>query len=333
VESESCGQLVRSLVLVVIALWGVLLAGQSGAPPIPPWPSDNKPPRNPQGNYIFLDQTASTIVVVIPGALTGEPDQSAQIIRLPFHNRFDPEVSVSIAKTEPDRYRYVYSLANGKAAEDAVTSWKIALSCDDPQFSIDSRPIGWHCTETHGAGLHQFALPYVSGSTCAVVCFLDGPQAPNSASARLTILSGVRPGFTTASAENYPTFQVPQDWPEVIRYSSQLSTLGDFAWSDKHTVTLGPRFSAGVSASAMATDFLQGLAELVSSRRLAGDSEFLKQLRADLTQAAQTGHLGNATLGNASTDLEREIAEAVKLSFGQAGAQPTEGNRPPRAPR
>jgi len=310
----------RSLVLVVIALWGGLLAGQSGAPPIPPWPSDNKPPRNLQGSYVFLDQAASTIVVVIPGALTSEPDQSAQIIRLPFHNRFDPEVSVSIAKTEPDRYRYVYSLANGKEAKDSVTSWKIALSCDDSQFSIDSRPIGWHCTQTQGAGLRQFALPYVSGSTCAVVCFLDGQQAPNSASDQLTILSGARPGFTTASAENYPTFQVSQDWPEVIRYSTQLTTLGGFAWSDRHTVTLGPRFGTDVGASAMATDFLQGLAELVRTRRLPSDSEFLRRLRAALTQAAQTGHLGNANFGNASTDFERGIIEAVKLSFGQAGA-------------
>lgn len=317
--SESSGWILRALVSVVIAFLHGPLAGQSGVPPVPPWPSDNKPPSNLSGNYIFLDQAGSAIVVVIPGALRGEPDQPAEIIRLPFHNRFDPVVAVSIAKAEPDRYRYVYSLANGRAAKDSVASWKIAISCDDPQFSIDSRPIGWHCTEIDGVGLRQFALPYVSGSTCAVVCFLDGQQAPNSASDQLTILSGARPGFTTASAENYPTFQVSQDWPEVIRYSTQLTTLGGFAWSDRHTVTLGPRFGTDVGASAMATDFLQGLAELVRTRRLPSDSEFLRRLRAALTQAAQTGHLGNANFGNVSTDFEREIIEAVKLSFGQVG--------------
>jgi hypothetical protein len=305
---------------VVITLLQDPLTGQSGVLPLPSWPSDNKPPGDLRGNFVFLDQAGSTIVVVIPGSLKGEPDQPAEIIRVPFHNRFDPQVAVSIAKAEPDRYRYVYSLANGKAAKDSVTSWKLAVSCADPQFSIDSRPIGWHCTETDGVGLRQFALPYISESGCAVVCFLDGPQPPNSTNDQITILSGARPGFTTASAENYPAFQVSQDWPEVIRYSAQLTTLGGFAWSDKHTVTFGPRFGANSGVSAIATDFLQGLTELIRTHRLGIDSEFLRQLRAALTQAVQTGHMDTTHLASASTDLERGIAEAIKLSLGPASA-------------
>ncbi len=80
-------------------------------------------------------------------------------------------------------------------------------------------------------------------------------------------------------------------------------------------MTLGPRFGRDVSAAAIATDFLQGLAELVRTGRLASDSDFLRQLRAVLAQAAQVGRMDATHVVNPSTELEREISEAVELSL------------------
>jgi hypothetical protein len=147
---------------------------------------------------------------------------------------------------------------------------------------------------------------------CAVACFL-GQQPPDSMGAQLTVVSGLKPGFTTASAGNYPPFQASEDWPEAVL--EQMATLGGPAWSNKHTVTIGPRFGADFSASNIVVDFLQGLAELIRAGRLANDSDFLKQLRTALARAAQTGRLDTAQIASPSTNLEREIADAVRLSL------------------
>ncbi len=81
--------------------------------------------------------------------------------------------------------------------------------------------------------------------------------------------------------------ELPHELPDAV--ITQLAKLDDFARSSKHTITLGPRFGADVNAAAIASDFRQGLAELVRTGMLTRDSDFLKQLRAALAQAAQTG--------------------------------------------
>jgi hypothetical protein len=323
--SQNHGRIVRCPALAIMALLQGVLAGQTAAPPVPLWPSDNRPPNDLQGKFVFLDQGTSTIVMVIPGSLRGQPDVATEIIRVPFKNQFDPQVSVSLGSAEPDRYRYAYSLANGKTAKDPVKDWSIVASCGDPRSSLDALPIGWHCTRIDNpfAKARQLALPYLLAPPhlpepgCAVACFLDGQQPPDSMGARLTVVSGLKPGFTTASAGNYPPYQVSQEWPEAVL--EQVAKLDAAGWSNKHTVTLGPRFGADFSASNIVADFLQGLSELVRTGRLANDSNFLRQLRTALAQAAQTGGLDPAQIARPSTDLEREIAEAVKLSLTPDG--------------
>ena len=300
----------------IFAILAGALSAQTTAPPVPPWPADNRPPRNIRGNYVFLDRSTSTIVIVIPGSLRGEPDQPPEIIRVPYLNRFDPEAAVSVARATPDKYRYSYSVANGKSAKDPVHGWTIATSCGDPLLKIEAWPLGWHCTKIeHAMAMHQFALPYLKGNGCSVVCFVNGVQPPDSLRDQIALLSGLRPGFTTASAENYPPFKVSFDWPETILEQQQLIVLGSPEWANKHTVTLGPRFRADVGAPRIAEDFLQGLSQLVRVGRLTGDSEFIERLRAALARAAETGRLDTARLGTPTTELEREVIGAVKLDL------------------
>jgi hypothetical protein len=302
---------------IMVALLARAVLAQPATPAVPPWPADNKPPNNLQGNYVFLDQAASTIVIVIPGSLRGQPDQPGEIIRVPYHNRFDPQVAVSISQAEPGQYLYVYSLANGRLAADTVNSWKVAVTCGGESFRIDARPIGWHCGRLeHSTAVHQYALPYIEGHVCPVQCFLDGQQPPDSASEQIAVVSGLRPGFTTASAEDYkgyPVMELSQELPDSV--ITQLAKLGDFARSSKPTITLGPRFGVDVTASQISADFSQGLNQLVRTGSLASDSGFVKQLRTALVQAAQTGRLDTTHLADPSTELEREITGAVKLSL------------------
>ena len=312
VRAENC-----VFILLCAALFSqVTLTAQTPVPPVPLWPPDNKPPRDLQGNYVFWDQPAHEAVVVIPGALRGEPDRATEIVRVPFKNRLDPQVAVSVSRVDPDRYRYVYSLANGSAAKDPVTSWTIVVPSNDPQFGIEARTSGWHGGKGRLETARQYALPYIAALGHPLICSVDGQQTPGSASGQVTVVSGDKPGFVTVSASNYPPFQVPRDWPEVILYS-QLVKLGDFAWSDIHRVTIGPRFGMDTPATAIAADFLEGLKELIRTGRLSGDSGFVRELQGTLTRAAQDGgKIASPIAAGPSTALEREILSAVRLTFG-----------------
>jgi hypothetical protein len=301
---------------------GLLLPFLGQAPPLPPWPSDNQPPKDLQGKYAFLDQARGFIVLVIPGELEGQPGQQLEIIRVPFHTRFDPLVAVSVEKVSPVAYRYVYSFANGKRAKDPLTSWRIGASCSDSSFRVEAAPDGWHCgVLEHALGISQYALPYLAETVCPVQCFLDGEQPSDSANARVAIVSPAKPGITTASAgehQNYPVMQLPHALPDAV--TEQLLPLGRFEWSERHVVTIGPRFGPGMGLSQIAADFLEGLAELIRTGRLEGDSAFVGQLQSTLVQAAQAGGIETAHLPNPSSEFEREIVTAVKLSMNSDGA-------------
>ena len=301
-------------------LAGALLV-QTAAPQVPPWPADNRPPSNLDGDYVFLDsRDEHNRRDRNSGTSQGPATEAAEIIRLPYRNRFDPEVSVSLSRAVPDRYRYVYSLANGKTGKDGVHGWTIATSCGG-QVSIETRPLGWHCTPIEQAmAVHQFALPYLMQKGCSAVCFVDGEQPTGSRVSQVEIVSGLRPGFSTASAENYPPFKVSEDWPEVIRESPSLIELGSPARANQHTVTIGPRFGPGVSRPDVAEDCLKGLAELVRTGKSSPRApDFVGRTRTTLTQAAESGRFDVRTIGVPSTALESEIVVALTLSFENGG--------------
>jgi hypothetical protein len=292
----------------------VLAVGLSAQPTA--WPANNKPPSNLNGNYVYVDQGTSTIVIVVPGSLRGRPDQPEQTLRIPYRNRFDPHVTSSVSRVEIGRFLYGYSLSNGREAVDSVNSWKIATTCGGA-FEIVAQPGGWHCMRLeHAIAVRQYALSYVAGPVCPVQCFLDRKQAPGSPSDKLSVVSALKPGLTSVTAEDYTAFPVAQlseDLPDAV--VTQVARLSNFARSAKDAITVGPRFGPEVSFQEIANDFLDGLGLLAQGGRLRGDSSFAKQLRAELERAATGGRFDGARLASPSTELEREITVAVRLSL------------------
>lgn len=304
----------RAVALLGLVAFAQMLRAQGSAAPVPLWPQDDKPPRDLQGNYVYLNQPADQIVVVIPGVLRGEPDGSLEIVRVTFRNRFDPQVRVSIDQTESGRYRYLYAFSNGAAAKDAIKSWTIVTPCQDQPFGFEAFPNGWTCGRTNSGLARQYALPRISGLACYADCFLKVPQPPRSSTTQIAFVSGEKPGLTTASAGgSYPPFEVQFDWPDVIL--SQLSRLGDYAWSQKHVVTLGPRFSRETPIPVIASDFLQGLNDLIRAGRLAADARLVRDLKTILAQIS-AGNTSQISIdASPFTELEGEILNAMRLSL------------------
>jgi len=162
----------------------------------------------------------------------------------------------------------------------------------------------------------QLELPAIKAPGCYAACGSVGaPAKAGDDVGEFQIVSSYKPGLTTAEASNYPPFQVPSTWPEVIL--TELTKLGDPAWSNWHTVTIGPRFDPGTPLADIASDFHDGLDRLIQTGRLSPKSKFVSELRVILTRAAQAGQSqGTAVPSTApSTEMERELLDAVGASL------------------
>src|SRR5581483_6292878 len=189
---------------------GLMLAQNRNAP-VPLWPQSDRIPSDLNGNYVFWDPRAWQIVVVLTGALRGEPNAAPEVVRVPFRNRFDPHISAAVS-VQNELYVYKYAVQNGPAAKDSIKSWAIAVPCGDALLTV----AGDHCG---GSGARppvaqtaeQVMLPHLKERGCHTTCFTEAPQSPGSFPDHFEIASSYKPGLTTASASNYPPFEVPRD--------------------------------------------------------------------------------------------------------------------------
>jgi len=291
------------------------MLAQNPSIPVPLWPRDDRAPASLSGNYVFWDSAAWQIVVVLPGALQGQPDAPSRVVRIPFKNRFEPQISATVSKQD-ETYIYNYAVQNGPAARDPIQSWGLAAPCDDALLTVN----GEHCggsgvrpPQAHTA--QQVVLPHLKARGCYTRCFTEVPQAAGSPAARFQITSSYRPGLTTAAAANTPAFEVPKDWPDLLL--EQLTKVGDPNWADMHVATIGPRFSANLPVNTIAADFRDSVNDLIQNGSLNPSSAFVSEARALFSRIAESGESGGGTISSRpGTKLEAEILQAAILSLG-----------------
>ncbi len=293
-----------------------LQAGRDLAPPVPIWPRDDRPPEPLNGHYVFWDPDKWQIVVVLTGGVRGAVGAPPEVTRVPFRNRFALHVAATVA-ADGQTYIYSYSAENGRDGKDPVTSWDFVTPCIDPDFRIDEA--NSHCTKTLMPTATQDLLPHVAEPACHATCFPDDAVRPGSGPAEITVRSRARPGLTTFSAGNYPPFDVPLDWPEVVL--DQLTALGGLRWSNRHCATIGPRFPPGTLDRAIATDFLEGIDDLVGGGDLTAGSPVVAELRSDLSRIARDSASPSPAIhSRPGTELEAEMLRAAMLSLGLRSA-------------
>ncbi|MBV9503220.1 MAG: hypothetical protein JO138_27925 [Acidobacteriaceae bacterium] len=278
-------------------------------PPAPIWPADGKIPESLKSRYVFLTPDLGTVVIAFP------PDENGnrKIERLVIHNRIRPTVTVDI-KRKGAGYRYDYVLLNNKESQDGVTGFDIVVS-PDPQMQTGAGTwLGGPMPHTVAKRTGLTGSPtgyWVTWSSPS----LGGPSSPQTplppgSAVRFVIQSSKRPGFTTASADQFPPFEISSDWPEqVIR---QANPLQDLDWVDRHVITLGPRYRSEDSAPQIAADYLAGIKDLIQVGRLDPHSAFVRRTIDDLNAlvGGQTEIRLNAV---PSSRLEREIQQGLEL--------------------
>ncbi|MGH9559498.1 MAG: hypothetical protein ACRD30_09685 [Bryobacteraceae bacterium] len=252
----------RTLLAALTIVWWLAVPGiglaQTREPPVPIWPGGDQAPPNLNGYYVYWDSFGWQAVVVLTGDLQGTPGAPVKVVRVPFHNRFDIHLAASVTLSE-GKYSYLYSVQNGGAAKDPVTSWSLVTPCED-QLTIAQQ--NSHCGKAGIPAAPQVLLPHIKKLACYATCFDDTPIVPGSPPTQLSISSVDLPGMVTFSAGNYPPFEVPRDWPDVIR--EQLSLLGALAWSNQQFPTIGPRFAPGTPTKAIVADFQESIKDLIA---------------------------------------------------------------------
>ncbi len=286
-----------------------VLAQAGDTDPVPRWPG--RLPSELNDQYVFLDPSKDEIVVVLPGRLTGEPGAPPQIVRVPLRNRIAPELTSSVSRNQSGSYDYTYALQNGRGAIETVTTWSLVAPCEDATFQFTHQR--WRCVRSRTAIAKQLELPAVQALGCYATCFADTPLRPAAVATSFRIVSAYKPGLTTASASHFPPFEARSNWPDVVL--SQLSKLGDPAWSDKHMVTIAPRFAVDTPLSVIASDFHDGVDQLIRTRRLDIRSEFVSELQSIVSQIASTGRPQAPPAAKPAAELEREILQAALISL------------------
>lgn len=305
----------------------VLLAALAGAcwllaqhlePPVPAWPTDDRPPAQLNGNYVYWDSARWQAVVVFPSEAQGATAAPPKIARVPFHNRFDPRVREK-TNIQGKTFLYEYSAQNGAGAIDSVASWALVTPCGDPSFKISKQD--GHSWQARIPAAPQVELPHLKELDCYATTFAEPAQTPGSPPAKFSVASAYKPGLTTASASHYPPFEVPADWPEPVMI--QLTKLGDPRWADAHVPTIGPRFPPETSTASIAADFRDGIADLVRRGSIEAGSPFAIEAIATFSEIAETGDVRAFSIrSRPSEGLESEILNAAMISFDIAKRTP-----------
>ncbi len=317
-----------STAFLTIALGSSTWAQAPGGPrvalsPVPLWPQNGDTSQLPKGQYVFYDPHAGEYVVYYaPESADASPAQPT-ILRFGTHSLVDPEVTFTVAPTGDGRFHYAYRVENGMHARQSIR--KITI-LDYSDGSPQGAGANWTVqVEPHNE--RDLGTPAVSASAIEWTSNSAAPSmAPGSATQGLTVDSTSLPGFVNMafrgdSKSNEYTPDAVVALPKEVR--DQLASVMNAAWDARSSMVIGPRFAKGTSQSTICQNFDFGMQVLVRHKKLDANSPFVQNARKVLEsqlQSNDTVQLNSASLDfteDATTALEKEIANALEIAFAQ----------------
>ncbi len=90
--------------------------------PVPAWPENGVVPAALKDSYVFIDLPKNEYVVAYPenlgtDAYAKDGPGSLKITRYELLRNVAPAISVAITASGPSKYKYVYTLENGRTAK------------------------------------------------------------------------------------------------------------------------------------------------------------------------------------------------------------------------
>jgi len=291
--------------------------------PVPLWPQNGDTSQLPKGQYVFYDpHPGEYVVYYAPESADASPAQPT-ILRFGTHSLVDPQVTSTVAPTGDGRVHYAYKAENGAHARQSIRKMSILdYSDSNPQGAGANWTVH---VEQHNerdlgtAAVSASAIEWTSNSAALSI-------APGSAVQGLTIDSASLPGFVNMtfqgdSKSNEYTPDAVVALPKEVR--DQLASLMNPARDVQSAMVIGPRFAKGTSQSTLSQNFDFGIQVLVRHKKLDANSSFVQNVRKVLEsqlQSNDTIQLNSASLDftkDATTALEKEIANALEIAFAQ----------------
>jgi hypothetical protein len=270
---------------------------------LPLWPGEQAAERLSPPQYVFRDANGQ-IVVSCP---SGEHPGHRILNRFWLPNRVEPQVAISIAKTEESGepvFVYNYELKNGDNAVLAIALWSI-VGPPHQQMTV-SHPV-WKGSNATVPVAPQGLLPDNPAGAYISWLPVNAPQlAPGHELDGFTIHSKFLPGLTTGYAKDDGVLREPgEEFPEpVVQVLIRLQRA--YVWQ-KPFLTVGPRFAPGTPRSEIVAAFRKDVASLIDQGLLSAKSPYVHEfMEATAMKAAP------------QSALEKDIDSAFRISIAAA---------------
>lgn len=314
-----------SYVITLLAVALLASAGSAQTMPcslfekLPVWaPSENAPVANPN-RYVFRDASTDEIVISYP-VDRALPNGARVTYRYRPQNQVAPKIRATVTRQSDGTYRYSYVISNGSGARQNIENW--SLIGPGPASDILQEHPRWGQVRLNGSVVAQAALPGTPGGELLDWSSHVTPQGlairPGQSEPGFIVTSSYRPGFTTAYIQGGQPLSTNGDLP--LEVADQLSPLMTMAENNRIVLTLGPRFSPEATRAEIATDYQNGLSELVKAGIIQQTSGFVARVET-LLEACSVGETERcrtqkqALPGEATSGMETEITVALLLAL------------------
>jgi len=192
---------------------------------LPVWPADGKP-SPAAGQFVFRDSATGEIVVSYPAL-----DNANRRVTFRFwlQNRVEPQVFIQLSRNAESLYVYRYELANGASAKTPTWAWDVVGPGNDPNIAI-THPV-WDGTNFQDPVAPQALLKTAKQAAFLSWAGVSTPIAPGSKVPDFQIISGYKPGFTTAYATGNGGINAPDELTEQV--AEQLLPLQRVSGNEK----------------------------------------------------------------------------------------------------
>lgn len=286
----------------------------------PVWSGPQYDPATNPEQYVFLTPKGEALVIYPPMLRgSGQPFR-----KVPLLNQARPHVTVEISLDIDRTFKYVYTVANGPDAGNAIGHFSIVGYSNDKGPEMQHEP-----PQADEEKRWQVLLQQKPWTLIAQQVKLPGAPTgaylgwfrnelrnridPGQSLGGFLIQSSLRPGFTTGFVSTGHQWELDPNWGDEVFL--QLRFLNRTEWRDQPLLTLGPRYTSETGRQAIAQEFLAGLEQWIKDGNLAADSPFVRHLAADLRTTAETGE-AKAELPEATSEYERMLLNALHLTLG-----------------
>ncbi|HXG33185.1 MAG TPA: hypothetical protein VNJ11_07465 [Bryobacteraceae bacterium] len=237
-------------------------------------------------------------------------------------NEARPVVNVELRRTAEGLFEFHYSVENAPDARNPIGRFNLALEPDDPHFDLrqhEPEARGWGGVRditTRPRIAVQVALPGAPNGAYGGWSHWTNFIYPGQKLSGLVLVASYRPGFTTGYIGSGQHWDLDMELP--IEIWDQLGFLNLPEWREQHVLTIGPRYPPTTAPSAIASEFLTGIEQWISSRRLEADSPFVAAARSALERWRRNPNESFEVPRNARTAAERELETALRFTLGNS---------------